>query len=1836
VEATVKLIEPDEWILRALCAGATQPGPVMNRHDRRAMAKHMRKHKVVAAPLAATLRLGATPRDPATRKASTASTGAREAAGLLGAAAAPTFNPISSNLAFGPPADIAMGWDGTLWAIDASGAPHSYDPVGDRWQPQGEGVDAAALVGDLVYHFRGSQYVTVRYGTNQAQGAPQEIGARWPDLPHSFTLGVDGAACVNGGLYLFRGGWYAKVDTPTSTFKLTDLQNWPAAPDWTDGVIDAVASNGSNLIRLFRGAEYIEVDLPGRQVLSKSPTPIASFGPWQRHVPPEWVAGGFDAAFAYGGGDSNYTIYRGTALVSFSVTDQDVAPARYIAAVYGDWPATWNPVLQHAPDGRVGGLYAATASGGVLCHDSDGWNALAPLPNSGQAQSVSVGRDGTVYAATATTLHQLGGPSWSPGASPGFTLAQVAVGDSSRVWVRDAANNVHDFVAAGGSFALNTLAGQPVDLAANADGTLWHCTAADANAYRFISEGTQPPEAIALPAQAAAAQASVAKVASTGFGNAYCLVRQPAAAAAQPGEAVPVQLYTYTSNYLFKTSASYNTPTWATTGMGWGTIAQGLGLLFVADVEVGAEKVSSAIAALDLHTGQERWRAELPADVRCTNPVFDPINQLVYYGTSGGWLVAVDARIGGNVWAYGTPGGAAIDAEPALSGSTLCFGDRSGAVYAFDTVAAARRAPGTTQTPLWRGAGPTGTAATRVGTPLIFNAAVFAVSSLNNNPSAPDQPTEFAVTRWDVVSGEQDPGFNVSFTLPTGITAEGWMPRQPVAGTTTGLDGCDTPAIFVNAADRIVALYWTPFARVGWKEYQLEAIPSQNYTWATTDLTYDGGRLWFGSQGRLYALDGRTLRPTANAPAQMPFTWAVGTAPVVYADSAGNSYVLFAAAISAGEHRLWIFDPSQPAGQANPASVDTGQTTVTQLSATVANGVVYAAGSADWSPSQPAINPATGQVFAINVNRATQALRDFIIESQLMQDFDDPPQPQANADPPTFARYQTHLTVVDEHKAPRPFEAVKVWADQPAVISISGGAPVTVGPGDDDFAVTQTGADGSLTITTGHVNNDGRDDTDMFATPLRVWAGFMDQYERVIIYPDREFHNRVAAAQAVTDPAKPGYDNPDVVNLQTAQNYSGTALFTAGEQKQQQPRNIANAVQAMTKAVGVGGGSSGGLAAWTGRLADTPGKYIAYDELPGGGYFATNVPAARPATAVQPIGLSYVSNDDNSVPSSFTTLAHADATAAIDALDGRDWTQSQLAAEPLLGGVWSSFWHWLKGAAATITHIIVSVGKEIYAGIRFIYNNVVYFFKHPLQTLEDIVSAIGAFFQKLAKLIKNVVEALSILFHLDEIVKTHTILRDELLKRINGDPANPAGYPGYVSLIKGTVIPHVDAFFEQGEDAIKTVLESFRKQLDPDQKISNLHGADSTPATVFAVGPRDNSAPASSHSVQCTWAMHKMTNGQQQASVGTRAAAAGGPAVPQALLDFLNAFAGRISGDGDLHATLQDAKTDMAGLISAKSVGEFVDRGLSVLLDAVELLLEGVLAVANAFIDGLLAVFADLLTFLFDPSSGLLTRTINIPVLSWLYKKLFGEDLTILNLIMLVAAIPVTIVYRVLTGHYPSKDLQQSPGLVGEAINRPALRNTFGILGAVCTIVVGHVNAVADLLGQDEGSDFSDDLEDITGAIAICAALIGQGTTEPQVSALDPGATDWAIWGLAFAPIGLATMSYELRAHSNYETPANELLDKAQSVVLALCSIAIWAVATIAIAKKKNPDTVDLLAYAAALLVNAPGIVNPLKYFEIIGLIVPILDIFGGWGSAACGLIATGLSWDHPVGVALP
>ncbi|MFN8470048.1 MAG: twin-arginine translocation signal domain-containing protein, partial [Caldilineaceae bacterium] len=57
---------------------------------------------------------------------------------LLQAAATTANTSLPSNLPLNLPlADIAMGWDGTLWGIDTNGAPQQYDQVTQDWSVYG-------------------------------------------------------------------------------------------------------------------------------------------------------------------------------------------------------------------------------------------------------------------------------------------------------------------------------------------------------------------------------------------------------------------------------------------------------------------------------------------------------------------------------------------------------------------------------------------------------------------------------------------------------------------------------------------------------------------------------------------------------------------------------------------------------------------------------------------------------------------------------------------------------------------------------------------------------------------------------------------------------------------------------------------------------------------------------------------------------------------------------------------------------------------------------------------------------------------------------------------------------------------------------------------------------------------------------------------------------------------------------------------------------------------------------------------------------------------------------------------------------------------------------------------------------------------------------------------------------------------------------------------------------------------------------------------------------------------------------------------------------------------
>jgi len=864
---------------------------------------------------------------------------------------------------------------------------------------------------------------------------------------------------------------------------------------------------------------------------------------------------------------------------------------------------------------------------------------------------------------------------------------------------------------------------------------------------------------------------------------------------------------------------------------------------------------------------------------------------------------------------------------------------------------------------------------------------------------------------------------------------------------------------------------------------------------------------------------------------------------------------------------------------------------------------------------------ARAQVYAIRADVAVQGLRDFVVDSQLMQDFDDPSQPTHN--PNRVARYQTHLTLVDNQKTPLAHETVKLWADQPNTTLLVNGQSYSVGPEDNQCAVVKTGADGTLLIVSGYTQADGSDTPDMSAPPLRAWASFMDPYERMLIYRDREFHNRVSAAHA-TNTGQSGADDPTSPNLQSAQKYgdlknqgkapsSQTSLFTDDEKQQGQPQNVANAIQKMTASVGTAPPASSKTlkASFALHATDTSAKYVAYTSTPGAQYSPVNVAANRAAVVLQPGGLSYSSDSAGTAPRAYTSMTPAEATLAIDALDGVPWHTSQYATPKVqnavklgavhLGDALDDFWDWIKGAVATITHVIVAVAEDIYAGIRFIIDGVAHVFQAIITGIEQIASAIGSFFIQLGKLIEEVIEALSVLFQFGHIIDTHNILKSELLNRINGIPNNSA-YPGFASLVANNAVPQVDKFFQNSEQTISNALNGLANALGGNA-VNNLPGSGSTVHSTFTVTPKGGGAP-SNQSGQSTWALQKFNGGSTPTAL---TAVRGLQSTEDPISAFFSGFLARLSGDGNLANEWQQIKSGAQNLGSS-SASDFLKQGLAELLRIVALVVDGVLAVSNAFIDGLLAQINALVQGMFG-DGGFLTAELNIPVLSWLYQLLFGEPLTILNALMLVVAIPVTILWRVIEGQWPSDSMTVRPtAMLGAA---PSIaQNLFGLTNSVLSVVQGVLFGVGDAAG-------SGSVPLIIGRGALACSVAISGFSVPAIGSDTPSFFDWTSWAVSLS-MGLLNIFGSM----TFDPGLSEELTYFVPAMLTALSIGQIFVLSIEFGVQPPPNLIGEAALGVTMAALLPGLINPLKLASEPGaVVVAVLDVVMGLAVAVMGFL---------------
>jgi hypothetical protein len=450
-----------------------------------------------------------------------------------------------------------------------------------------------------------------------------------------------------------------------------------------------------------------------------------------------------------------------------------------------------------------------------------------------------------------------------------------------------------------------------------------------------------------------------------------------------------------------------------------------------------------------------------------------------------------------------------------------------------------------------------------------------------------------------------------------------------------------------------------------------------------------------------------------------------------------------------------------------------------------------------------------------------------------------------------------------------------------------------------------------------------------------------------------------------------------------------------------------------------------------------------------------------------------------------------------------------------------------------------------------------------------------SFFVMLGKKLAEVLEALSQLLHLEQVFATADLIRE--IFDAFFDSTNPSGLHATLTRAK----EGSEAFFPTALGKVDDYLKQVISTLDPGPKppdddasvpagstgIGRLRGMGATPHTVLAAAPKhdDSGQPPSSLAVQGMWGIHQA---RQHAEAAAPANQLASPDNPFAALveNFIRDQ--RLSDPSTpLGKVLADARRQFSTSFTVQSPDEFFRLALSDLLKLVRITVAGTLELVQKFIDTLLESIDAIVEGLRNVGE------LSIPILSPLWEAKFGKPLTFLDLLAFVAAIPVTLLYRIIEGRYPAEDRL----LEGTDGPRLVLNRVAGLTSAAAGIAAGVFTAYVDAARIFSGGFIVAALtlpQRITGGVLMGTEVtltLYEGTTSPS-AALASAAT--------FMTIGVD------------EAAAN----MPEIAALFNSVLSMWLIVMFIYAFRDPLNEQDWKEFTRNLLKTIPGLVGPAKF----------------------------------------
>jgi hypothetical protein len=360
-------------------------------------------------------------------------------------------------------------------------------------------------------------------------------------------------------------------------------------------------------------------------------------------------------------------------------------------------------------------------------------------------------------------------------------------------------------------------------------------------------------------------------------------------------------------------------------------------------------------------------------------------------------------------------------------------------------------------------------------------------------------------------------------------------------------------------------------------------------------------------------------------------------------------------------------------------------------------------------------------------------------------------------------------------------------------------------------------------------------------------------------------------------------------------------------------------------------------------------------------------------------------------------------------------TSAQLAAHRaqlegrLVGSIWDDLkrfagdvWHAIKTTAMKLETLVVDATNKAVSLTLSIAGQIAQLTDVAIKSVEDAVRVVHTIFAAIGAEVERVIEWLRALFNWGDILNTYKVLRHFFEQAV----------PQLQAVITNHAQPLVKGFFTRLEEDIKQHCEELKSLLeqveDPNKKLTLADlgsGKLKVPNGDSPTVAQESFDPRAFHShPQHNWFFDKLLANSH--GVSGLELSVGDP-LKQAFETFLAALKSALA---DFQAALEKLESFIKGVVRHPS--DWKQLVVEDLINVIEDILVGELTVADGIIEALL----DLINAALAALDSLLKAGLKIPLLSSLFKKITGDDLTVMRLWAMLMAMPMTLTYKLLQG----------------------------------------------------------------------------------------------------------------------------------------------------------------------------------------------------------------------------